>query len=131
MARGRVRGQRAPTTMSDPAPTVTSMTDHEAGDHLARLMLPYRRREPEDADGPDHEAGWWFTDAPPDVTREALAVVDSAGAERPNDQPPGQWLVAQAERRDGMIAADCRAALPSSAFNSPRVAYEAWTLGGR
>jgi hypothetical protein len=71
--------------MSDPAPTVTSMTDHEAGDHLARLMLPYRRRELEDADGPDHEAGWWFTDAPPDVTREAPAESTTASAERPNE----------------------------------------------
>lgn len=25
--------------------------------------------------GPDHETGWWFTDAPPDVTREALSLV--------------------------------------------------------
>lgn len=110
--------------MSDPAPTVTSMTDHEAGDHLARLMLPYRRRELEDADGPDHEAGWWFTDAPPDVTREALAVVDSAGAERPNDQPPEQWLVAQAERRDGMLAGFVAPAGPAS----PRMRVDAITV---
>src|SRR5215472_7002457 len=74
--------------MSDPAPTVTNMTEHDAGDRLARLLLPYRRRGSEDADGPDHRVGWWFTDAPPGVTREALSLVDTTRARRPNDQPP-------------------------------------------
>ena len=87
--------------MSDPAPTVASMTEHEAGDRLARLLLPYCRR----AGGPDHESGWWFTDAPPDVTREALTmVIDKMPGERPNDQPPEEWLVAQAEHRHGVLA---------------------------
>jgi hypothetical protein len=30
-----------------------------------RELLPYFRHELEDADGPDHEGGWWSTDAPP------------------------------------------------------------------
>jgi hypothetical protein len=90
--------------MSDPAPSVTSMTEHEAGDRLAGLLLPYCRRGLDDAGGPDHEAVWWFTDAPPAVTREALTLVGAAGCDRPNDQPPEEWLVAQAERRDGVLA---------------------------
>jgi hypothetical protein len=45
------------------------MTEHEAGDRLAKILLPYCRREIDDSDGPDHEIGWWFTDAPPDVIR--------------------------------------------------------------
>jgi len=81
------------------------MTEHEAGDRLARVLLPYCRSDIEDADGPDHEMGCWFTDAPPEVTREALTLtVDKLPGERPNDQPPEEWLVAQAERRGGGLA---------------------------
>lgn len=81
------------------------MTEPEAGDRMARLLLPYCRRDIEDADGPDHEDGWWFTDAPPEVTREALTLTgDRMPGERPNDQPPQEWLVAQAERRGGVLA---------------------------
>ena len=107
--------------MSDPAPTVTNMTEHDAGDRLARLLLPYRRRGSEDADGPDHRVGWWFTDAPPGVTREALSMVDTTGARRPNDQPPEEWLVAQAECRDGMLAGFVVPAGPAS----PRMRIDA------
>ena len=65
------------------------MTEHEASDRLAKILLPYCRREIEDADGPDHEMGWWFTAAPPDVIREALSlVVDWTPGMRANDQPP-------------------------------------------
>ena len=81
------------------------MTEHQAGDDVARLLLPYCRREIEEAGGPDHESGWWFTDAPPQVTREALALtIDWVPGERPNDQPPEEWLVAQAECRSGVLA---------------------------
>lgn len=81
------------------------MAEHEAGDRLAKILLPHCRREIEDSDGPDHETGWWFTDAPPDVTRKALSlVVDWTPGMRANDQPPEEWLVAEAERRDGMLA---------------------------
>lgn len=79
---------------------------HQAGDDVARLLLPYCRREIiEDGYGPDHESGWWFTDAPPEVTREALALtVDRVPGMRPNDQPPEEWLVTEAERRGGVLA---------------------------
>ena len=107
--------------MSDPAPTVTNMTEHDAGDRLARLLLPYRRRGSEDADGPDHQVGWWFTDTPPGVTRQALSLVDTTGAQRPNDQPPEEWLVAQAECRDGKLAGFVVPAGPAS----PRMRIDA------
>jgi hypothetical protein len=42
------------------------MTGHKAGDRLARLLLPYRANEYDDAEDPDREAGWWFMAAPPD-----------------------------------------------------------------
>jgi hypothetical protein len=59
----------------------------------------------EEADGPDNERGWWFTDAPPEITREVLTLVfDKLPGERPNDQPPEEWLMAQAERHDGVLA---------------------------
>jgi hypothetical protein len=91
--------------MSDRAPSVAIMTEQEAGDHLAQLLLPYRRRGTQDADGADHQAGWWFTDAPPAIARKALKlVIDKLSGERPNDQPPAEWLVDQAERRDGVLA---------------------------
>ena len=53
---------------------------------------------------PDHVVGWWFTEAPPDIVREALALVQAVAGERPNDPPPQEWLVAQAERRGGVLA---------------------------
>src|SRR5262249_8171121 len=112
--------------MSDPAPSVTSMTDHDAGDRLARLLLPYRRREHEDADGPDHQVGWWSTGAPPGVTREALSLVDTTGAKRPNDQPPEEWLVAQAECRGGTLAGFVVPAGPAS----PRMRIDAIIVAG-
>jgi|HubBroStandDraft_6_1064221.scaffolds.fasta_scaffold829751_1 hypothetical protein len=86
--------------------TQHQVTQHQAGDEVARLLLPYCRREIlEDGYGPDHESGWWFTDAPPEVTREALALtVDRDPGMRPNDQPPEEWLVAEAERRGGVLA---------------------------
>ena len=115
------RGDGSRQPMSDPAPSVTSMTEDDAGDRLARLLLPYRRRGSEDADGPDHRVGWWFTDAPPGVTREALRLVDTTGARRPNDQPPEEWLVAQAECRDGMLAGFVVPAGPAS----PRMRIDA------
>lgn len=81
------------------------MVKHDAGDRLAELLLPYCRREIEDDGGPNHENGWWFTDAPPAAIREALTlVIDKLPGERPNDQPPEEWLVAQAERRSGVLA---------------------------
>jgi len=82
---------------------------------VARLLLPYCRREIEEADGPDNERGWWFTDAPPDITREALTlVIDKLPGERPNDQPPEEWLMAQAERHDGVLAGFVAPAGPAS-----------------
>jgi hypothetical protein len=81
------------------------MTEHDAGGRVAEILLPYCRREILEDGGPDHEMGWWFTDAPPDVTWEALTlVVDKLPGERPNDQPPEEWLVEQAERRGGVLA---------------------------
>lgn len=55
--------------------------------------------------GLDHPGGFRFHDAPPDVVRRALTVVDpfiSVG--RPNGQPPAEWLVAIAERLGGLLA---------------------------
>jgi hypothetical protein len=75
-----------------------------AGGRLAELLLPYCRREREEPDGPDHETGWWFTGAPPDVVREALDLVQAVPGERANDQPPEEWLVAQAAIRHGALA---------------------------
>ena len=82
------------------------MTEHDAGGRLATMLLPYCRREIiEDLGGPDHEDGWWFAGAPPKVVREALTLaIDWRPAERPNDQPPEEWLVDEAERRDGVLA---------------------------
>jgi len=84
----------------------TSMTEQDAGDRLAQILLPYCRREIlEDPGGPDHEGGWWFTAAPPEVTREALSLsIYWTPGQRPNDQPPEEWLVEQAERRGGALA---------------------------
>jgi hypothetical protein len=96
------------------------MTEHEAGDHLARL-LPYCRHGFEEVDGPGHETGWWFTGAPPDVVREALALVRTIAGERPNDQPPEEWLVTQAELRDGRLAGFVAPAGPAS----PRMRVDA------
>jgi hypothetical protein len=80
------------------------MAEHGAGERLARLLLPYRRHEADDGGSAGHELGWWFTDAPPAVVREALALVSKSPGERPNDQPPEEWLVAQAARRAGVLA---------------------------
>ena len=81
------------------------MTGHEAGDRLAEILLPYCRREIGDPDAPDHETGWWFTDAPPGVARQALSLaVDWTPGMRANDQPPEEWLVEEAERRGGVLA---------------------------
>lgn len=81
------------------------MTEHDAGDRMARLLLPYCRHELEGADGPDHESGWWFTAAPPEVAKEALSLAaDWRAGDRPNDQPPEEWLVEQAECRGGVLA---------------------------
>jgi hypothetical protein len=33
------------------------MTEHDAGDRMARLLLPYCRHDLEDMDGPDHKSG--------------------------------------------------------------------------
>jgi hypothetical protein len=97
------------------------MTEREAGNQLARLLLPYCRREWESADGPDHEIGWWFTAAPPAVVREALALVVKDAGERPNDQPPEDWLVTQADRRGGVLAGYAAPAGP----DSPRMRVDA------
>jgi hypothetical protein len=86
------------------------MTEHKAGDRAARgdrladLLLPYCNREFEPDSDPDDEIGWWFRDAPPAIAREALTLVDKDPGERPNDQPPEEWLVDQAERREGFLA---------------------------
>ncbi len=77
------------------------MTEHDAGSNVARLLLPYRRRFSWDEDPPDHESGWWFAGAPPDAVSEALSLVCTPPDERPNDQPPEGWLVAQAKARHG------------------------------
>jgi hypothetical protein len=74
------------------------MTKREASDQLARLLLQYCRRGRESLNGPDHEAGWWFTAAPPATVRDALALVLKETGERPNDQPPEDWLVDRAEQ---------------------------------
>jgi hypothetical protein len=85
------------------------MTEHKPderaarGDRLADLLLPYCLHEME-ADEIDHEIGWWFRDTPPAITREALTLVDKDPGERPNDQPPEEWLVDQAEQRNGSLA---------------------------
>lgn len=98
------------------------MTKQEAGALLARLLLPYRVRDHDDAEEPDHETGWWFRDAPPEVIRQALKSVHvPPGCERPNDQPPEEWLVAQAEHRGGVLAGFVEPAGPAS----PRIRVDA------
>ena len=78
------------------------MTGQKAGDRLARLLLPYLVRDHHDGEDPDHEVGWWFRAAPPEVVLEALKLVHiPPGGERPNDQPPEEWLVMQAQCRGG------------------------------
>lgn len=85
------------------------MSDHkpydpgQRGDRLADLLLPYCLRTMPPADI-DHEIGWWFRAAPPAAARMALALAGNDPDERPNDQPPEQWLVDQAEQRDGYLA---------------------------
>jgi hypothetical protein len=91
------------------------MLKEDAADRLASLLLPYCCREREDPDGPDHEAGWWFAAAPPAVVREALQIVGVRAGERPNDQPPEEWLMAQAEVREGVLAGFAAPADPASA----------------
>lgn len=55
--------------------------------------------------GLDQPAGFRFHDAPPDVVRRALTVVDPfMTMGRPNGQPPADWLVAIAERLGGLLA---------------------------
>jgi hypothetical protein len=83
----------------------TTVTEQNPADRLASILLPYCRPELVDEEGPDHESGWWFAGAPPEVAREALTLVlDWIPGERPNDQPPEEWLVAQAELRSGVLA---------------------------
>ena len=69
------------------------MIKHESGDRLAELLLPYRRKF-EISDDIDRRKAWYFTDAPPGVVLEALAIVDQVPDDRPNDRPTDQWLVA-------------------------------------
>jgi hypothetical protein len=98
------------------------MNGQKAGDQLAHLLLPYRVREHDDAEDPDHEVGWWFRAAPPEVVREALKLVQlPPGCERPNDQPPEDWLVAQAECRGAVLAGFVAPAGPAS----PRMRIDA------
>jgi hypothetical protein len=69
---------------------------------LAELLLPYLDRTVDAV--PDHVVGWRFVDAPPALVSEALAMVgEEFGARRPNDQPPANWLVAQAEQLEGRL----------------------------
>lgn len=101
------------------------MEEQIVNERLARLLLPYCRQEAEGADGPDHEAGWWFTGAPPKVAQQALILAPvPPGAERPNDQPPETWLVAQAVRRGGVLAGFVAPAGPAS----PRMQVDAITV---
>jgi hypothetical protein len=96
------------------------MAQHGAGERLAALLLPFRRVVDDEA-GPGHELGWWFTDAPPAVVREALALVRKPPGERPNDQPPEEWLVTQAACRGGVLAGFAAPAGPAS----PRMSVDA------
>jgi hypothetical protein len=81
------------------------MTEQNAADRLASILLPYCRSELVEEEGPDHDMGWWFAGAPPAVVKEALTpVIYWEPGERPNDQPPEEWLVDQAERRGGVLA---------------------------
>jgi hypothetical protein len=96
------------------------MTEHDAGSNVARLLLPYRRRFSWDEDPPD-ESGWWFAGAPPDAVSEALSLVRTPPDERPNDQPPEGWLVAQAKARHGLLAGFAAPAGP----DSPRIRVDA------
>lgn len=99
------------------------MTEQDADDRLAQLLLPYCRRAIlEDPGGPDHEDGWWFTAAPPEVMREALSLsIYWTPGQRPNDQPPEEWLVEQAGRRRGALAGSSRRKGPGS----PRMRVDA------
>ena len=98
------------------------MTGQKAGDRLARLLLPYLVRDHDDAEDPDHEVGWWFRAAPPKVVLEALRLVQiPPGGERPNDQPPAEWLVTQAQCRGGVLAGFVAPAGPAS----PRMRVDA------
>jgi hypothetical protein len=94
----------------------------KAGDRLADLLLPYCRRVILERERPDHENGWWFTAAPPDVVREAFTLLlEPPGTERPNDQPPETWLVEQAALRGGGLAGFVAPAGP----DSPRMRVDA------
>lgn len=53
----------------------------------------------------DYPGGFRFHDAPPEVVRRALAMVDPFHTtSRPNGQPPAGWLVDTAERLGGLLA---------------------------
>lgn len=99
---GTRRGRR---DRAEPARKGGGMDEHNAGDRMAELLLPYCRHDLEDADGPNHESGWWFANTPPKIAREALSLaVDWRPGDRANDQPPEEWLVEQAEQRGGALA---------------------------
>jgi len=98
------------------------MTEQNAADRLATILLPYCRPELVEEEGPDHEVGWWFAGAPPEIVREALTlVIYWEPGERPNDQPPEEWLVEQAERRGGVLAGFVAPRGP----DSPRMSVDA------
>jgi hypothetical protein len=78
------------------------MTELSAGDRLARLLLPHRRRGT--GKEPDHDLGWWFAGAPPEIVQQALGLCQAVAGERPNDQPPEEWLVEQAALRGGVLS---------------------------
>jgi hypothetical protein len=93
-----------------------------AGQRMADLLLPYCIRELLGDQEPEHELGWWFTDAPPPVAREALALaIDWRPGQRPNEQPPEEWLIDQAELRGGVVAGFACPAGPMS----PRMRVDA------
>lgn len=71
--------------------------------------------------GPDHEVGWWFAGAPPEIAQQALTLVQAVAGERPNDQPSEEWLVEQAAARGGVLAGFVAPAGPAS----PRMSVDA------
>jgi hypothetical protein len=70
--------------MGLPDTAETIMTEHDAGNELARLLLPYRHRFSGDEDPPDQENGWVpssLAGAPAQITGLARLTAAAGGTE--------------------------------------------------
>jgi hypothetical protein len=71
---------------------------------LAELLGPYRTLQGNEADDAGEMPWWRWQDCPPQVARNALALVDpSLAGTRPNGRPSAAWLVEQAARCGGWL----------------------------